>query len=53
MTNGSLTKVESITECSHLSILQYFGPPLSDNRLLKTNFGLLFEWLLKTGFTVL
>ena len=31
MTNGNLMKVESIAECSPLSILQYFGPALSDN----------------------
>ena len=31
MTNGSLMKVESIAECSHWSILQYFWPALSDN----------------------
>ena len=30
MTNGSLTKVESIAECSPWSILQYFWPALSD-----------------------
>ena len=41
MTNGTLMKVESIAECSSWSILQ-----------LKTNFGILFEWPLKTGFTV-
>ena len=29
MTNGSLMKVESIAECSHWSILQYFWPALS------------------------
>ena len=32
MTYGSLMKVESIAECSPWSILQYFGPALSDNR---------------------
>ena len=46
MANGSLMKVERIAECS--SILQYFWHVLSDNP-----FGLLFEWPLKTGFTVL
>ena len=35
------------------SILQYFWPALSDNRSWKPIFGLLFEWPLKTGFTVL
>ena len=34
MTNGSLMKVESIAECSHWSILQYFWPVLSDKRSL-------------------
>ena len=42
-TNGSLMKVESIAECS-LGNKQY--------SVLKTIFGLLFEWPLKTGFTV-
>ena len=31
MTNGSLMKVESISECSAWSILQYFWPALNDN----------------------
>ena len=31
MENGSLMKVESIAECSHWSILQYFWPALSDS----------------------
>ena len=52
MTNGSLMKVESITECSLWSILQYFWPALSANQSWKPIFGLLFEWPLKTGFTV-
>ena len=52
MTYGSLMKVESIAECSKGSILQYFWPALSDNWSWKPNFGLLFEWPLKTGFTV-
>ena len=52
MINGSLMKVESIAECSHWSILQYFWPALSNNRSWKPIFGLLFEWPLKTGFTV-
>ena len=38
MENGSLMKVESISECSSW---------------IEINFGVLFEWLLKTGFTVL
>ena len=32
-------KVESISECSPWSILQYFGPALSDNSSWKTIFG--------------
>ena len=38
MTNGSLMKVNSISECSTWSILQYFWPALSDNLLWKTIF---------------
>ena len=52
MTNGSLMKVESIAECSPWSILQYFWPASSDNRSWIPISGLLFEWPLKTGFTV-
>ena len=33
-------KVESIAECSHWSILQYFWPALSDNLSWKPIFGL-------------
>ena len=50
-TNRSLMKVESIAECSG-SILQYFWPALSHNLSWKPIYGLLFEWPLKTGFTV-
>ena len=32
MTDSSLMLVESIAGCSKGSILQYFGPALSDNR---------------------
>ena len=46
--NGSLMTVESIVEC----IPQYFWSALSDTRSWKTIFDLLFEWPLKTGFTV-
>ena len=53
MDNYSLMKVESIAECSKESILQYFWPALSDNQYWKPFFGVLFEWPLKTGFTVL
>ena len=41
MTNGSLMKVESIAECSPLSILQYFLPALSDNWFWKPIFCLM------------
>ena len=53
MANDSLMKVESIAECSPWSILQQFWPALSDKPSWKTIFGLLFEWPLKTGLTVL
>ena len=45
-------KVESIANCSPWSILQYFWPALSNIRYWKTIFCVLFEWPLKTGFTV-
>ena len=35
MTNGSIMKVESVAECSHWSILQYFWPAFKDNRCWK------------------
>ena len=38
MANGSLMKVESITECSPWSILQYLWPALSDNQSWKLIF---------------
>ena len=50
-TNGSLMEVESITECSLGAFCNTFDLHLAIIGL-KTNFGLLFEWLLKTGFTV-
>ena len=34
------------------NILQYFWSALSDNQYWKPSFGVLLEWLLKTGFTV-
>ena len=40
MIKGSLMKVESITECSPWSILQYFWPAFSDNWSWKPIFGL-------------
>ena len=46
MENGSLMEVESIAECSP------WWPALSDIRYWKPIFGVLFEWPLKTGFTV-
>ena len=51
MTNGSLMKVESIAECSleHSAILLTC---IKQKSVLKLIFGLLFEWPLKTGFTV-
>ena len=52
MKNGSLMEVKSIAECSTWGILQYFRPALSDNQYWKTIFGVLFKWLLKTGFAV-
>ena len=52
MENGSITKVESIAECSkgeHSAIIQTC---IKQTLVLKTNFGVLFERPLKTGFTV-
>ena len=46
MTNGSLMKVESIAECCNTFDLH------CAITVLKTDFGLLFEWPLKTDFTV-
>ena len=52
MTNGSLIKFESIAECSHSAILQYFWPAFSIITFLKPIFGLFFWVAFKTGFTV-
>ena len=52
MANGSLMKVKFIAECSPWTILQYFWPALSNNWSWNPIFGILFDWLLKTGFTV-
>ena len=54
MANCSLMKVESIAECSPSpwSILQYFDLHLAIISLQNQFFGLLFEWPLKTCFTV-
>ena len=40
--NGSLMRVESMTESSPWSILQYFWPALSDNRYWKPKFWCVF-----------
>ena len=47
MANGSLMKVESIAECSHWSILQYFLPALSDNRSENPFFGIFLNGCLR------
>ena len=48
MTNGSLMKVESISECSFCNTFD-----LHSAIILETNFCSTLEWPLKTGFTVL
>ena len=54
MTNGTSMKVESIAEC--FSWKEEHSEFAFDMQLaimgLENHFGLLFEWLLKTGFTV-
>ena len=45
-------KVESIAECSLGAFCNTFDLQLAIIGLKKTIFGLLFEWPLKTGFTV-
>ena len=50
-TNYSLMQVKSIAECSNGSILQYFRPSLS-YRVIKIFVLSIFEWPLKTGFTI-
>ena len=47
MANGSLTKVESIAECSPWSILQYFWPALSNNWSWKQIFVFFFSGRLR------
>ena len=47
MENGSLMKVESITECSPWSILQYFWPALSINQFWKPIFVFFFSGRLR------
>ena len=44
-------QVKSIAECSKESILQYFRPSLSYHLSVRS-FLSIFEWPLKTGFTV-
>ena len=51
-TDYRLMQVNSIAECSKGSILQYFQPSLSFHLSLRS-FLSIFEWPLKTGFTVL
>ena len=46
-------QVKSIAECSKRSILQSFRPSLSYYLLLRSLFLSVYEWLLKTCFTVL
>ena len=49
-----IMQVKSIAECSKGSILQYSRPSLSYHMSLRSLFFLsIFEWTLKTGFTVL
>ena len=50
-TNYRLMQVKSIAECSKGSILQYMWPALSYHMALRP-FLYIFEWPLKTGFTV-
>ena len=45
-------QVKIIAECSPWSILQYFWPPLSYHLPWRPFFLSIFEWPLKTGFTV-
>ena len=54
-TNGSLMKIKKIAECSKraYSATLLTCMTMSDKGSWKPIFGLLSEWLLKTGFTVL
>ena len=47
-----LMQVKSIADCSKGSILQYFRPSLCYHLLIKIFVLSIFEWPLKTGFTV-
>ena len=51
-TDYHLMQVKSIAECSKGSILQYFRPSLSYHSSLRSGFLSIFEWPLKTCFTV-
>ena len=52
-TDYRLMQVKSIAECSKWSIRQYFQPSLSYHLSIGSFFWSIFEWPLKTGFTVL
>ena len=52
MTNGILMKVKSIAECSQLEHSAILLTCIKRQSVLKTSFGLLLEWPLKTDFTV-
>ena len=52
-TDYGLMHDKSIAECSKVSILQYFLASLSDHLSLRPMFLSIFEWPLKTGFTVI
>ena len=51
MTNGNLMKIKSVAERSPGAFCNTFDLHLAISGL-ETNFCLLFEWPLKTGFTV-
>ena len=51
-TVNRLMQVKSIAECSKESILQYFRPSFSYHLSLRA-FLSIFEWSLKSGFTVI
>ena len=52
MENGSLMKVKSIAECSPLEHSAILLTCIKRQSVLETYFCVLFEWPLKTGFTV-
>ena len=51
-TEYRLMQVKRIAECSKGSILQHFQPVLSEHLSFNTFVLSIFEWPLKTGFTV-